>query len=198
MDQAQRAANWKIRAVFLAACGGALVVFSLFIFGFYPVAIVDGSVITARKFRAASHSVLFYYENTGGISDQEENNMDSARRLELESQVLNDLVEEELIAKKLARDFGSELPYLIAEELDGVKNSPDLKQAATMLYGMKWENFEKEILVSEAKKSILANQLFLKNEKIEDWIHRARESANVTVFSLKFKWDDSKVIVKNQ
>ena len=185
----------KARVVLLVGCAGVVVVLFLYLFGLYPLAVVNGHVITAKRFQSASAVASFYYGNLLKAYNQEKNDQVGINQTELQSEILTSLIENELITEKLNADLGGELQYLINEKLGVAGDSPDLKKNVAMLYGMNWDDFKREILVSQAMKDILADQLFLKKEKAGDWLDRAEKSANVIIFSLKFKWDGSRVIV---
>lgn len=183
----------KIRAILLLGCVAVLFAAALFFFGIYPIAMVNGQIITAKQFHIASAAASTYYENMLKTYGQGKEDVKSINQAELESGILSGLIEDELIAEKLNTDLGKELPYVLNEKLGAVDNSADLKNAAATLYGMSWDDFKREILVSQAMRDILSEHLFLKKEKGEDWLASAKKSASIILFSSKFGWDGSKV-----
>ncbi len=185
----------KTRVVFLLGCVAVLTFSTLFFFGTYPIAIVNGRVITARQFRIASAGASTYYQNVLTSYGQGKEIPKRMHQAELEAGTLTDLIENELIAEKLNTDLGKELPYLLSDKLGAVDNSPDLKKVAATL-GMRWDDFKRDILISQAMRDILSEHLFLKKEKADDWLEGAKKSASIILFSLKFSWDDIKVLVR--
>ncbi|MEK7507837.1 MAG: hypothetical protein AAB602_02010 [Patescibacteria group bacterium] len=192
----QKIGNHKKQIILFMGCAGALIAIALYFLGLYPIAVVNGRIITEKQFRSASAASSFYYENLLKAYNQGNEDPKRINQIELQSEILTSLIENELIAQKLSADLGRELQYLLNEKLVAVTDSPDLKKNAATMYGMTWDDFKRQILISQAMKDILRDQLFLKKEKADDWISSAEKSANVILFSLKFKWGGSKVVAR--
>ena len=188
----QKVQKYKIYfAISLAIAAVAVAIF----FGMkkQQIAIVNGHAISEEQFRASMAHASVYYGNIQkaygkGVTE----GIPSAS--DMETGILTSLIEDELITEKLEADLGRVWSDLVSEKLKSVKDSPDTRQTAAVLYGMDWGNFKREILSRQARKDILSDQLFLKKQKIEDWLVVAKKAADVKIFSQKFSWDGSKIV----
>ena len=186
----------KSRIALLGACAAAIFIVTLFFFGLYPIATVNGRIITEKQFHAASAAVSRYYANVAAVYNQGNTDQKALSQPELEASALTGLIENELIAEKLQADLGKELPYILSERLSAVGNSPDLKKGAATMYGMSWNDFKEQILVSQAMKDILSENLFLKKENIDDWLTSAKQSASIRIFTGGYTWNGTAVVKK--
>ena len=160
----------------------------------YPIATVNGSPVSARRFWKNYRAAGVYYENALKTYGPENKEMNGVPLAELEAQVLDRLVESELLRKGAEQEVGGDLDYLVSSKLSRLESDQDLRQASEALYKMSYDDFRSEVLVPQAVRDVLAGRLYLKGENIEEWTLAARKSAEVTILSKKFEWDGEKVV----
>lgn len=173
----------------------AFVVVSL---GYYPVALVGGTFITAKQFTKNYEAATVYYGNLlkGYTPGAPENKL--LRPIEIQASVLDQLIENALVARGAEEEAGSDLAALVESKLGRVRIDEKLGDSARQLYGLAPDDFRNEILVPQAKTEILSGRLFLKGEKIGAWIARARSERRVIIFSPKLSWAGGRVVINDQ
>ena len=114
--------------------------------------------------------------------------------LELQLAVINGLVEKVLISNGAKFETGGDFDYLISNKLEKFSGDLQLGRAAETLYGLTAKELERDLLVTQAEREILAGRIFLRGEKIEDWLSDAKAAARVIIFSPSFKWNGEQVI----
>lgn len=159
----------------------------------YPIAMVNGQAIGAKRFRSQYRAAQTYLGNArkavAGTSTSS-NIPDS----ELQAVVLDQLIESTLAQQGAEKEVGGDLDYLVENKMANYDSDQKLAAAASGLYGISYADFRKDFLVPQAEADILLGRLYLRGEKLEDWLKNARASARVSIFSSKFRWDGSKVM----
>lgn len=188
--------RYRIYIIFSLIIAGGLIAVSLVSSGYYPVLMVNGDFISAKRFLREYRAATIYYENllktySQGIGDEEKLGPD-----ELQLAVINSLIEKSLIADGARDEAGDDFGYLLGNKLENVSVDKELEKAITSLYGMNRDEFILAVMVPQAEREILAGRIFLRGEKIDDWIADAKKDANVIIFSPNFKWDKEKIISK--
>lgn len=187
---------YRKQIFFAAAIFGVLLIATLITYGFYPILVVNGSPVTAHRFDKIYRAALLYQGNfikTYAPSASGTTALLSGKDLEIG--ILNQLVDMELIDAGVRREVGGDLPELIAGKIEKYDDRSDLKTAAVSLFGITYADFRKEVLIPQAEWDILAGRLYLRGESIDKWLADARRSAEVIVFSKRFRWDGSKITV---
>jgi len=172
----------------------ALIVLALATLNRYPVAMVNGSPISANRFWKNYDGALRYADFIEKNSTSSVAKPVIPSNTEIQAQVLSQMVEAELIHQAAGKEVGSDLDYLVDNKLDRHKSNQSLAQAARALYGMDLNDFRDEVMIPEAKKEILLGRLYLRGENFEEWFAEIKKSANVSIFSGKFSWDGERVV----
>ena len=194
--------NIRILAALVLAIVIAVIVISS---GWYYVATVNGTPITARAFfknyRASTISAdtlsKMYAEraqNQFGSGDSATSTPAIMSDAEIKTSVLMGLIERALIRDGARAEAGSGLDALVREKVSKYENDATLKNAAQTLYGFTPEEYQAEILMPQAEQDILAGRLFLKGQRLDAWLKEAKKSARVNIFSRDFSWDGEKVV----
>jgi hypothetical protein len=183
------------KQIFLAAAAflGLVIVF-LISSNFYPILMVNGSPVSARRFSKNYRAALWYQNKLLDTYAPARSQVEPVSGRELEAMVLSQLVEAELISAGVRREVGNDLEYLVSGKIQKYDDNRDLKNAAMTLYGMSYADFRREILIPQAKRDILAGRLYLRGEDIGDWLAREKQTARVIVFSKKFHWDGRQIV----
>ena len=102
-----------------------------------------------------------------------------------------------MISKGAKIETGDDFDYLVSSKLEKFSGDEELGRAAETLYGLTAKEFESDLLRPQAEREILAGRLYLRGEKLEDWLRDAKAAASVIIFSPQFKWDGERVINSN-
>lgn len=180
--------------IFLILTGGGTLLFSLVSLGYYPIIFSEGDFISARSFYKNYYALSSYYEN---IIKTYGKNFESTRKepVDLKKIVLEGLIENSLIHRKLEMDVGRDLKSLVRRKIEKFEEDRTLKEASIVLYGLDFDEFKKIVLIPEAERDILIGRLLLRDEKLADWLSQEKQRAKVFIFSPNFKWDGGKVVV---
>ena len=164
--------------------------------GHYPVAIVNGTVVTAKALNEEYAVAFQYYART--LSNQKEINPSSKEvQMELRRASLNDLIQKALISAELESRVGDEFHSVVENKIvSETKDGQALAEAAKILYGLDFVHFKQLVLVPQAEKELLQGRLFLENKKFADWLGEAEKSAKVTILTPEFSWATNKVVTK--
>ncbi len=188
--------KYKSYLIFILIVGAGLSAMFLVSLGYYPIAVVNNHFINARTFLKNYEAASIYYQNflktyaaTSSLNILEPS--------ELERAVLTQLIENSLVEDGASREAGAGLKNLIEEKVDKAASEPGLENAVKVLYGLNLEDFKKEILRPQAERDILTGRLFLKGEKIDDWLKKAKKSSRVIVLSGRFYWNGDDVEMRN-
>ncbi|MEK7546649.1 MAG: hypothetical protein AAB536_00490 [Patescibacteria group bacterium] len=183
----------KLYAVFfiMVATGTAAVYFVSS--GYYPIAVVNGKFISERAFADDYAVASLYYRNFLKTYQSSSSTPETLTPEQIQKSVLTGLIENILIDSGARKETGGDIDGLVKEKIDRAASGPDMEQAVKALYGLNIEDFKEEILAPQAKRDILTGSLFLKGEKIDDWLAAAKKSSRVLIFSGKFYWDGESV-----
>jgi hypothetical protein len=179
---------------------GALVVLVLagllFIsYGNYPIAIVNGSFISAQTYLKDYRALSLFNANLLKISPPS-SDVISTTPDEIARQTMDQLVENALVEQAAKKEAGGDFSALVGEKVDEAANKPQLESAAKTLYGLDIEDFKNEVLRPQAVRDILTGRLFLKGQNIDEWLAAEKKSARVIFFSGRFRWDGDHVELK--
>jgi len=176
-------------AGFLGLLIVGLLVFTFASRGYYPVLMVNGTLISNGKFKQDFQADSFYYLNQLKTYHPEEAEAVVIPTLDLEASVLNRIVENVLVREEAQKEFGTDLDVLVADKLTRFNNDIAFQGAAESLYGLPFADFRERVLVPQAQRDVLSGRLFLRGEKIEDWLLKAKAQAKIRIFAGDFYWD---------
>lgn len=162
-------------------------------FGYYPVAIVNTDIISAKEL-FEEHAVAHrYYLGVLGKNREADLNSEEVAK-ELRRAALNNLIEQSLIHKELKRRVGRDLDSLIANKINISEERQDkIEEAAKAIYGIDFANFKQLILVPQAKKEILEGRLFLEKEDLAKWLENEYKNSKVFILTPEFYWASNRV-----
>lgn len=175
-------------------------VFLLFVFivitvrGWYPIALVDGSVILARTWWRAETAAK-YYANARALAVAPHTAIDFSapehanELLEIRKNTLTFLIEDIIVRKKgsaLVSDLEERSQAAVGEVLRGSANA---EAAAETIYGLDFDEFQELILSPQARRDVLTEELVKKNQPFANWFEDARKSVRVRVWFVPFRWN---------
>lgn len=188
--------KYKLYAVLLIVAGAGISTVYFVSAGYYPIAVVDGHFITAKTFDGDYAVVSSYYRNVMKTYENSTSTPEILTPDQIRQSVLSGLIENSLIDAGARKEVGKDLDNLVNEKINQVTDIAGIENGVKTLYGLGLDSFKKEILAPQAERDILTGSLFLKGQKMDEWLAAAKKSANVIILSGKFRWDGENVVNK--
>lgn len=155
---------------------GFLILIASISLGFYPVLKVNSDWITKRELDARREG----FKKLAG-KDQEWTS-------KIESEFLNFIVNDSLTSEELEKMSPEVLSDLIRQKTlnayESIKNEEG------------WGNIWTGFVLPGAKRDVLTERLILDGKEFGGWLQNVKKSAEVTLFSFRFKWDGESVSVR--
>ena len=162
--------------------------------GYYPVAIVNGSIITDHSFRINYAAAYDYYQKAEKVYNLSPTSTFNVA--DFQASIFSSLVDNVLIQNELKKELGSNFDLVLNNKLKDLNENQNFENEVTQIYGVDYPTFRQEVFVPEAEKDIMTGRLFLKNQNLNDWLKSARSSAHVIVLSPNFYWDGQEMKTK--
>ncbi len=188
--------RYRIYIIFLIIVSVGLSGLFLVSRGYYPIALVDGEFVSARRFVDDYNAALLYYNNFLKTYKPNAEESEKISPSDLQLAVIGNIIERVLISHAARKEAGSDLDVLIAGKIDKYLGDPQLAQAASALYGWNMEDFKKNVLVPQAEREILLGRFFLRAQNFETWFSETKRSVTVYIFSPRFEWNGEAVVRK--
>ncbi len=199
--------RYKLYIVFFVIIGLGTAAVSFVSAGYYPIAVVNGNIITASTFTNNYDVVSTYYNNllkayrtasstVQSDSGQASSTLPALTPSQIQKSVLSGMIENILIENGARKEMGNDLNRLVDEKVSQASEGPDIAKAVKTLYGLSMDDFKNKILVPQAERDILTGSLFLKGQKIEDWLTAEKKSSTVIILSGKLYWNGNDVASK--
>lgn len=159
-------------------------------FGYYPVAVVNNSLITSNELDNEFSLAHRYYSTV--LRGKEGYNVESLDfKKELRRAALESLIEKTLIYKEAKARLGGELNNSVDIKINKEISDPGkIEEAAKLLYGMNLADFRQLILVPQARREILDSRLVLEKTNFQTWLSGAKKSAKVFILTPRFYWKE--------
>ncbi len=161
--------------------------------GYYPVAMVGNTFVSARTFSEEYQSASLYYQNVLKTYGPAAYGSSTVTRADIEASIMQGLIEDAIIREGAKQEIGNDLGGLIQDKIGKYAKDEELHKAAAVLYGLTEKAFTEDILVPQATREIFAARLALKGRTFDDWFLATKKSARVIFFSPQFGWDGEKV-----
>jgi hypothetical protein len=173
---------------FLCIIFVGVVIYGVISRGYFPVAIVNGGIITEREYEGSVAAVVNYYQSAGKtykglninalLKDQDE-----VRRL-----ALDQLVENTIIDRELQKRMGKDLEPIVQQKLSDIRKNQDFSKAASALYGVSFDDFINLFMRPIAERELLDGKLLLEKSDVISWLTRAKATASVTMLVPGYSW----------
>lgn len=179
--------------IFFLLIFGGITAYGVVGLGYFPIALVNGKIITERQYKQSISAVLNYYE----AADKTYQNLKIADMLKNKDEVkklaLEQLVENAIINQELKKRLGNNLEAIVQQKLTEVKNNQDFSKAASALYGLNFDDFVNLFMRPVAERELLDGKLLLEKSDVNTWLKDAKTSARVTVLVSNYFWQDGEV-----
>jgi len=164
--------------------------------GFYPIALVNYDFVIEKNVEENSLVAYKYFQNALLLAGSDPGTLDAPQSImEIKRAALDKLITDALILNELKKRIKEEEFNAIAERNIEklIENNSDVEGAAQKIYGLKFEDFRRMILMPQAYREILEGRMFLNDENFEKWLDNAKASAWVVILSPKLQWKENSV-----
>ena len=148
-----------------------------------PTVRVEGESLRWEDFSAHRSGLLRFRDlNKENVSDKE-----------VEEGVIVAFIQDVLVKKELERRGRGEedARQIVMDEL-GEEKLKEVEDATGQLYGLTLEDFEKYILLPQARRMLLAQE-FAGEENPDEWLEKSFNEAKISVYLLRWKWNDGEL-----
>lgn len=175
--------------------GGVVLVLAVVgagLFGLFPVARIDTSVIWYREFDTRAGALERFEERSRAMTGGK---ITDADRLALRRSVLQSMIAQTVLEKYIAENlFADGLPAAasaVVEETVTKTADPTLLPRATKeLYGWSVDEFKKEVLYPQALQNVLAERIEKDGGSFEEFLDGELKKAQVRLYGVPWKWEN--------
>ncbi len=162
--------------------------------GLYPVATVNGAVVTADEFQHTAVAALNFYVKAKERVAARQLTVEERDALfdEIRRATLDKLVEESLIEAELKRRVGAHAAARAEEKLKAAERA-DFREAVPQLYGVSYDDFLALVLLPQARREVLNDALAADAVDAQTWLANARETAQARIFLPALVWQNGTV-----
>ena len=185
--------NYKPYLIFSSIMAAGILAIFLVSQGYYPIAMVQGSFVSAKTFTEEYRAASFSYQNALKAYGSVLQNSSTLTQADLQAGVMDQIIENDIIKNAAQKEAGSALDGLVQSKVGQYANDEALAKASVTLYGLDQKALIADVLVPTATKDILAGRLTQQGIKFDDWLASAKKSAQVIIFSSQFRWDGAEV-----
>ena len=188
----------KFYLAFLLIFFVGLGAYFIFHSGYYTIAFVNGTVITARSLHEMYVSAFHYYGTLLKNNNGDLENIREDFKQGLQLQVLNQLIERILVSRGVKNAVGKDLQELVDAKLAIPKlQEANFQEAVKTMYGLDAADFKETILIPQAYREILEGRLTLENKNLDGWLTEARKLAKVTILMGGFTWQGGELTARD-
>jgi len=163
--------------------------------GFFPIVKVDSSWVLAKDLDRTMQVADNYYQSvkkTYNLKDPEK----APSRAQLKATILSTIIEDRLIELGAKRELGSDFDRVLALRLAEVIKDKESLEAGQALYGLRRDDFIREVLVPSLRADILESRLFMESKDLDGWLEEEKKKASVNIYSSDYIWNGEVVEVK--
>ncbi|PIR44301.1 hypothetical protein COV23_00420 [Candidatus Wolfebacteria bacterium CG10_big_fil_rev_8_21_14_0_10_31_9] len=180
-----------------------IVMGAIILMGWWPVATVNGSVITFAQFSKKYDIAVHFYQSELKLGQKDASLLNTEKaKAEMRQVVLESIIESKLIDGELKKQLSdSDLVFMINEKINKVDlSSENFKKGAEILYGLSSDDFRELILAPKAKEEILQGRLFLEDNSqtsgMDNWLKEEKIKTKVSIFIPGLYWSKDGVSLK--
>lgn len=169
----------------------------LFISRWYPVAVVENTVIFQRTWERAVHAAVNFTNAqsvSGGFapinffSDEHKALLNDIQR-----GTLTFLIEDVIITQegtKLLQGFERVAMERVSVVIE---NSSNLKDAAAQVYGLDLDDFKLLVLLPQSKRDIMRETLVEEYPDFDEWLNEVKSAKYIRLMFVPFRWNGKMV-----
>lgn len=188
--------------IIILAVVAAIFLLAFVYFGFWPVAIVDGSAITAREFNRNYDVGIKIYKNELEIYGEDEKKIKNDEvQKEIKRAVLEKIIENKMVLENLQKLMGEgDIEKKINEKLSAQDLGRDgVKKGIEIAYGLNVDEFKEVVLIPQAKKEILEGNMFIADplNDFDKWYKEKSGQMEVMIFLPGLVWENGAVKINS-
>ncbi len=165
---------------------------------FYPVAWVSGDLITYRTWEKATEAAEKFTNSqaqsvAGGRAIDFTDPANAHLIAEVKRGALNFLIEDIILqhqGKKLIAGFENLSKDRASQALAQGQN---LEEAVKIIYGLDWQDFNRLVLLPQARRDTAEELLVERGENFVTWFNQAKKKEKVYLIFVPFSWDGEAV-----
>lgn len=169
----------------------------LFFAGWYPIARVEGRLITFRTLRKAEQAAQNFANaefQKSGMKPVDFSSAENASFLrDIERGTLTFLIEDKILEKEgagLKHDFAVRTDRRID---DALKKGGNMEAAARLVYGLPFKDFRTFVLEPQARRDIAAEIVKEQDKDFFLWFAEKKKNARVRLYFMDYRWNEEKV-----
>ena len=169
----------------------------LYIFGFYPIVSVDGTLISQRAWQRtlnAEKQVVNVHAHATHIPLIDFVSPKNARLLDTIRQTTLTFLIDSVIIQNQGSVVVPDLDQLSLQRVnDELRKTPITESTAATVYGLDVAALKQTVLIPQARQEILSETLALEQKDFSGWLLNARAHTRVKFFFGSFQWDQDGV-----
>lgn len=165
--------------------------------GFYPVALVDRTPIFYRTWQKTEEASKRFINASIQSSGQKElinfslpEHQEKLR--EIRRGALSFLIENEVLRQEgpsILENFEGESKKRVTK----LNSGETIANAAKLAYGLSLEDFERLVLLPQARQDVAREALAAQGKNFSDWFLEAKQKKRVRILFMPFEWDGENV-----
>lgn len=179
---------------------GVILFFAFFVIifsGFYPVVLVNGAPLYFRTWKKLEIASMRFakiqlekvQKKPFDFSAKENAGLLLQGRKETLSLLIEDIIIQQQ-GKQLTADFEKLSNGRVEDALRKGKNTGN---AAALFYGLSIDDFKELVLLPQARRDILREELEKKGQNFESWLSDVKKKSRVRMLFVPFKWNGASV-----
>lgn len=158
----------------------------------YPVAIVNGSFVWHRTWRALERATehALIVELTASKTKLP---ADNQAALILKKDALTRLIEDRIITLKGKKEFTNFESHSQDRVNRAISDKQKLEKAAMFMYGLSAQGFNDLVLMPQSRREVAQEDLEKRHISFDDWFGQAKKEAHVRLLFVPFTWDGERV-----
>lgn len=185
--------------VFLGFIAFGLGLYELSLKGYYPVIVVNYHFVSAAAANKYYDSAMNYLRGTVMASKSDPAVLNNQNQLkEIRRAVLDKLVENSLIYQEIKAREKENLDQDVKKKIGQAGSLDQLKEKARVVYGLTSDDFVNFVLIPEAYRELLQDDMLSVREDFKEWLKGVRKKAGVFVFEKGFSWDGQGIKIMPQ
>ncbi|MBI2056031.1 MAG: hypothetical protein HYT37_01515 [Candidatus Sungbacteria bacterium] len=187
-----------MKKIVIYLSGAAVILLAaIFFSGLYPVARVEGKLITFRAFaksaRAAESFANAEFQKSGMEPVDFFSSQNASLRRDIARGTLTFLIEDKILEKEgkgLAQDFALRVRLRTDE---AIKKGSNMEAAARLVYGLRFKDFRVLVLEPQARRDVAAEIVKGQNNDFFIWFAEKKKNADMRLYFSGYRWTGEKV-----
>lgn len=160
---------------------------------FYPVALVDGSILFLRTWHKAEEASRRFtnldLQSRGAPTIDFADPGAAEILLDIKKGTLTFLIEDIILIQEGKRVIEGFEVLSRERVVEALKGGGDSEKAAQRVYGLSFQDFRGLVLMPQARRDVLKEALQEKGQDFEEWFRGVKKGKEVRLFFVPFSWN---------